>query len=140
MSGNQYNKKFLILFSLRKEELGRTEGEIIFTRRNRDEVRDAEDREVWRQQFTDRPKRPRGRGQNRDVKSVFRAPPVTFFKGKRELEDGSSVVSVSGGHSVVGGSVVSRAGSGVSQTSSCWSTRSGRDWYNPAYWRHGGLR
>ena len=119
--------------------MGRTRGELVFTRRNTDKLRDAEDREVWRQQFTDRPKRPRGRGQMiRSVKSVFKAPPVTFFKGKRELEDSSSVIS--GGTSVVGGSGVSRAGSRVSQTSSCWSTRTTRSWYNPTYWRHGGLR
>ena len=118
----------------------RNGGELIFTRRNTQEVRDSEDLEVWRQQFTERPRRPRGRGQdfNKDVKSLFKAPSVRNFKAKRELDDSSSVVS--GGESVGGGSGVSRAGSWLSQTSSCWSTRARRDWYNPTNWRHGGLR
>ena len=100
---------------------------MVFTRRNTDEIRDEEDREVWRQQFTNQPRRPRGRGQERDrnVKTLFKAPPVSKFKGKREPDDRSSVVS---------------GGSRASQTSSCWSTKSRRDWYDPTYWRHGGLR
>ena len=100
--------------------------------RNTDEVRDGEDREVWRQQFTSKPRRPRGQERRRKVKTVFRAPLVPDMKTKREPEDGSSVVT--GGESVVGVSGPSSA------RSSCRSTRSGRDWYNPHNWRHGGLR
>jgi len=123
-----------------KEELERTGGEIIFTRRNTEEIRDAEDQEFWRQQFTEKPRKPRSRGQNfnKDVKGLFRAPPVRNFKAKRELDDSSSVVS--GGESVGGFSGVSRPGSLLSLTSSCGSTRRRRDWYNPTNWRHGGLR
>ena len=98
---------------------------MVFTRRNMDEIKDSEDQAVWREQFTDHPRGPRGRERHRDVKTLFRAPPVRKFKGKRELDDRSSVVS---------------GGSRASQTSSCWSTKSRRDWYDPTYWRHGGLR
>ena len=128
-------------------ELERTQGEMVFTRRNTNEIRDSEDRDCWRQQFTDKPKRPRGRGQerreyNRDVKTLFRAPPVRIFKTKRELDDSSSVAT--GGESVGGlsgvSSSMSRPESRLSRTSSCWSTKSRRDWFNPHNWRHGGLR
>ena len=91
--------------------------------------------ELWRKMFTDRPRRPRGRGRDlsRVVKTQFRAPPDV--KTKRELDDTSSVVT--GAESV---GVLSRPESRVSRSSSCWTTRSGRDWYNPDNWRHGGLR
>ena len=119
----------------------------MFTRRNTNEIRDSEDRDCWRQQFTDKPKRPRGRGQerreyNRDVKTLFRAPPVRIFKTKRELDDSSSVAT--GGESVGGlsgvSSAMSRPVSRLSHTSSCGSSKSRRDWFNPDHWGHGGLR
>ena len=103
--------------------------------RNTDEVRDAEDREVWRQQFTDKPRRPRGQERRRKVETVFRAPLVRDVKTKRELDDGSSVIAAGEYEGGVSGV------SGVSSAmSSCRSTKTGRDWYNPQYWRHGGLR
>ena len=118
-----------------KDELERTQGELVFTTRYTEEVRDERDLEFWRQMFTDKPRRPRGRGRDfsRDVKTQFRAPPDV--KTKRELDDSSSVVT--GAESV---GVLSRPGSRVSRSSSSWTTRSGRDWYNPDNWRHGGLR
>ena len=122
----------------------RNGGELIFTRRNTQEVRDSEDLEVWRQQFTERPRRPRGRGQdfNKDVKSLFKAPSVRNLKAKRELDDSSSVVS--GGESVGGlsgvSSFMSRPVSRLSQSSSCWSSKSRGDWFNPHNYKHGGLR
>ena len=77
---------------LPKDELERTKGEVVFTRRNTEEIKDGEDHELWRQQFTDQPRRPRGRERHRDVKTLFRAPPVRKFKGKRELDDSSSFI------------------------------------------------
>ena len=65
---------------------------MVFTRRNMDEIKDSEDQEVWREQFTDHPRGPRGRERHRDVKTLFRAPPVRKFKGKRELDDSSSFI------------------------------------------------
>ena len=118
-----------------KDILERTQGELVFTTRYTEEVRDDRDLELWRQMFTDRPRRPRGRARDlsRVVKTQFRAPPDV--KTKRELDDTSSVVT--GAESV---GVLSRPESRVSRSSSCWTTRSGRDWYNPDNWRHGGLR
>ena len=128
-----------------KRELGRAQGEIVFTRRNTDEVRDSRDSELWRQQFTDKPLRPRGRGRagrdfSRDVRTQFLAPPVRTIKAKEELDDSKSVAS---GVESVAGSVKTaqyRAESGLSESSSCRPTQSRRDWYNPHNWRHGGLR
>ena len=135
----------MCIFYALQGELERTQGELVFTKRNTNEIRDAEDRELWRQQFTDKPKRPRGqerREYNRDVKTLFRAPPVRIFKTKREMDDSSSVAT--GGGSVGGlsgvSSAMSRPESRLSRSSSCWSTKSRRDWFNPHNWRHGGLR
>ena len=131
-----------------KEELERTQGEMVFTRRNTNVIRDSEDREAWRQQFTNKPKRPRVRGQerrdfNRDVKTLFRAPPVRIFKKTKTEQDDSSSVAT-GGESEEGlsgvSSVMSRPVSRLSQSSSCWSSKSRRDWFNPDNYRHGGLR
>ena len=128
-----------------KEELERTQGQMVFTERNTNVIRDEQDRELWRQQFTNKPKRPRGperRDFNRDVKTLFRAPPVRIFKTKRELDDSSSVAT--GGESVGAlsgvSSFMSRPVSRLSRTSSCGSSKSRRDWFNPDNWRHGGLR
>ena len=119
-----------------KDVLERSQGELVFTTRYTEKVRDERDLDFWRQMFTDRPRRARGRGWDlgRVVKTQFRAPPDV--KTKRELLDDTSSV-VTGAESV---GVLSRPESRVSRSSSSWTTRSGRDWYNPDNWRHGGLR
>jgi len=132
-----------------KEELRRTQGDVVFIRRNVESIRSGRDLDCWRQQFTNKPKRPRVRGQernfSRDVKHQFRAPPVRLIKTKTELDCSSSVATAgdtgsSLGSLSEGGSHMSRPVSRLSHTSSCLSSKSSRDWYNPNYWRHGGLR
>ena len=130
-----------------KDELSRTRGEVVFMRhRNLEIIRGGRDLDLWRQQFTNKPKRPKVRGEDRgfsrDVKHVFRAPPARVIKTKRESDDSSSMATTGG--SVYSLSEVpermSRPVSRLSEASSYQSSKSRRDWYNPNYWSHGGLR
>ena len=145
-------KLFSKLDSL-KEDLRRTKGEVVFMWRNVETIREGRERgrdlDSWRVQFTNKPKRPRARGEqifSRDVKHLFKAPPVRVVKTKREEMDDSSSVATAGdfrgslGSLSEAGSSMSRPVSRLSLASSCYSSKSGRDWYNPSYWRHGGLR
>ena len=133
-----------------KEELGRTCGEVVFMRnRSCEVIRGGQDLDLWRRLFTNKPKRPRVRGEersfSRDVRHTFRAPPARVIKTKKEEDDSSSMATAGG----TGGSVyslsevsshMSRPVSRLSEASSCQSSKSRRSWYNPDYWRHGGLR
>ena len=133
-----------------KEELGRTSGEVVFMRNRSSEViRGGQDLDLWRRLFTNKPKRPRPRGEergfSRDVRHTFRAPPARVIKTKKEDDDSSSMATAGG----TGGSVcslsevssqMSRPVSRLSSTSSWQSSKSRRSWYNPHYWSHGGLR
>ena len=112
-------------------------------------VREGRDMADWRATFTNRPKRPRPRGErrnfDRNVRNMFRAPPARMIKTKMEEDDTSSMATAGR----TAGSVysisevasrMSRPVSRLSEASSCLSSKSRRDWYNPTFWNHGGLR
>jgi len=130
-----------------KHELRRSHGRVEFIWRNVNTIRHEEDKLHWRSQFTARPRPNRNqRGQRpdfRQVKHLFKAPPIRHFKTKSEMDDSSSIATLgdsSRSNMSDVSSTMSRPWSRASNASSQMSSKSRRDWYNPNNWQHGGLR
>lgn len=137
-----------------RDELRKSRGEVVFMWRNVNTIRNMEDNDHWRGQFTsrerirrDRSDRGGGEGHNhnrlRHIKHTFKAPPPRILKTKREIDDCSSIAtagSSSCGYISDASSHMSRPLSRASHTSSQYSSKSRRDWYNPGNWSNGGLR
>jgi len=74
--------------SMLKDVLANTRGNLVFMWRNVNQVKGAEDVQMWREQFTNRERRPRRNPDkviNRKVQHAFRAPPPKHFKAKKIL-------------------------------------------------------
>ena len=134
-----------------KDVLKLSRGNVKFVWSHVNVINNEEDKEHWRRQFTRAPRRPKPTRDDsfvrdrRRVKHMFKAPPVRVIKTKKELDDASSLATA--GSSARGylsdvESHMSRPLSRISRysESSNASSKSKRDWYNPALWEHGGLR
>lgn len=134
-----------------QDVLQRSRGSIKFDWRHVNVINNAEDKDNWRSQFTRapwRPKAPRDDSYIQDrrrVKHMFKAPPARMIKTKKELDDSSSVASAGSSARGYISDVDSHMSRPLSRASSysesnSTSSKSKRDWYNPSFWKHGGLR
>jgi len=130
-----------------RDELRRSRGRVEFVWRNVNTIRHEEDKLQWRSQFTSRPRPNRNHREQRpdfrQVKHLFKAPPIRHFKTKSEMDDSSSIATLgdsSRSNMSDVSSTMSRPLSRASNASSQMSSKSRRDWYNPNNWQHGGLR
>jgi len=139
-----------------KDVLANTRGNLVFMWRNVNQVKGAEDVQMWREQFTNRERRPRRNPDkviNRKVQHAFRAPPPKHFKTKEELDDLSSVATAGGSSAGSVSGVSSKWSRPNSRTSNFSYTSNGstfsvlgtrkelkRTWYSQENWGHGGLR
>jgi len=138
-----------------KETLAETRGNLVFSWRNVNQVKSADDAQMWREQFTNnqRVRRPHD-SHKRTVQHAFKAPPPKVMKTKKELDETSSVATA-GGSSAGSVSGVSSKWSRPQSRMSSASFMSGgsanysirgtkkeirRTWYSQENWGHGGLR